>query len=215
MMKRLTMIAVAVLAWGLLLAVTPPRAGADETNAPGEVVTAPSGPTNPVSAAKAKPKGKAHFAIQIDGSDDEGDALSNQLTADQVFQLEKIRATKGEIPGHAPLIVAIVFGCPVAIVAILLFYRYRKNVLLHRTLAAMIEKGTPIPPGLLADEKEKKAPRSDLRRGVMLTAIGAGLAIFFLAQKEDAWGLGMIPLLIGAGYLIMWRLEQKKQNGQN
>ena len=213
-MRRLATLAIITASFGLLSAFGP-CAKADDTDQTAQAAVAQISPTNPAGAISEKPKAKRHgLSIQIDGSDDSTDSSSAELTANQRFELEKIRAaTQGSIPGTAPLIVAIVFGCPVLIVGVLLYYRHRKNVLLHRTLAAMIEKGTPIPPGLLAGDKEK-APRSDLRRGVILACVGLGITIFFLAQKDDTWGIGMIPFLIGVGYLIVWKINEKKPNGQ-
>jgi hypothetical protein len=133
-----------------------------------------------------------------------------KLTPDQIFELEKLRAQQPEIPSQAPLIVAIVFACPVAIVAVILVYRYRRNLILHKTLASMIEKGVPIPPELLQPEKP---PRNDLKRGFVLIGVGLGLIVFFAVQREEVWGLGFIPLLMGVGYLLAWKLARKNGNG--
>ncbi len=136
--------------------------------------------------------------------------VMDKLTPDQIFELEKIKAAhSGSIPSSAPVIVFIVFACPVAIVGAILFYRHRHNLVLHKTLAAMIDKGVPIPPELLQPEKR---PKSDLQRGIVLVAVGIGLIIFFVAERESAWGLGFIPLLIGVGYLLAWKLAKKNGN---
>ena len=135
-----------------------------------------------------------------------------KLSPDQIFELEKLRAQQppGDIPSQVPLIVAIVFACPVAIVLVILVYRYRRNQLLHKTLAALIDKGVAIPPELLQPEKR---PKSDLQRALTLMGVGLGLIIFFAVQHEEAWGLGFIPLLMGVGYLLAWKLANKNGNG--
>lgn len=149
----------------------------------------------------------------VQGSERPSQELLEKLTPDQIFNLEMVDRThtRGNDVG-TPLIVAIVFGCPVAIVAVILFYRHRRNAMLHRTLAAMIEKGVPIPPELLQPSESPK-PRSDLRRGLVLSAVGLGLILWFATKHSLDWGLGLIPLLIGAGYLVAWKLEQRKPNG--
>jgi len=134
----------------------------------------------------------------------------DKLTPDQVFELEKIKAAEPDIPGQAPFIVFIVFACPVAIVGTILFYRHRRNLVLHKTLAAMIDKGVPIPPELLQPEKR---PKSDLQRAFVLIGVGLGLILFFLAMHNDVWGVGFIPLLMGIGYLLAWKLAKKNGNG--
>ena len=171
------------------------------------------------SSSNAPPAQSKEHGIGINISTDDDKVIpkeiADKLTADQLFQLMQARLQQPEVPSLAPLIVAIVFGCPVAIVPVVLIYRYRKNVMLHRTLAAMIDKGVPIPPELLQPEQPDRTPKNDLRRGLVLLGVGAGLIVFFAFQSKNAIGIGFIPLLIGVGYLIAWKLEQKKQNGQN
>jgi hypothetical protein len=141
--------------------------------------------------------------------------VTDKLTPDQIFELEKIKAMHpDEVPTMAPVIVAIVFGCPVAIVAVVLFFRQRRNQALHRTLAAMIEKGVPIPPELLQPETPpQKPPRNDLQGGVILIGVGLGLILFLLFLPNRAWGVGFIPLFMGIGRLIAWKLAKKNGNG--
>ena len=137
--------------------------------------------------------------------------VMEKLTPEQIFELEKIKARQPEeIPSLAPIIVAIVFGCPVAIVGVILFYRHRRNLVLHKTLAAMIDKGVPIPPELLQPEPKEK--ESDVHRGFVLVGIGLGLILFFLARHSNLWGIGFIPLLMGLGYLLAWKLAKKNGN---
>jgi hypothetical protein len=135
-----------------------------------------------------------------------------KLTSEQIFELEKIKAAQPDVPSLAPLIVAIVFACPVAIVAVILFYRYRRNRMLHQTIAAMIDKGVPIPPELLQPERSPQKSRDDLRSGLVLLGVGLGLIFFFLAMHNNVWGVGFIPLMIGVGRLIAWKLAPKNGN---
>jgi hypothetical protein len=93
-----------------------------------------------------------------------------------------------------------------------LYFRSRQNLQRHLTLRLMIEKGAEIPPELLTPPVK---PRSDLRKGVVLLAGGIGATIFFaLVKTGDAggvWSLGLIPTLIGLGYLIVWLIETGRQ----
>jgi len=122
----------------------------------------------------------------------------------------------GEIPGEVIPIVAItmltVFGAPVLIVTVIMLINYARARSLHRTVQAMVEKGQPVPAALLAPPAVPR-PRSDLRRGVILIAIGIGVMTFFGVDEgwhDSAWAFGLIPGLIGVGYLIVWKLEGKK-----
>ncbi len=106
-----------------------------------------------------------------------------------------------------------IFGAPVLIVAVILYFGFSKSRMQHRTIRMLAEKGQPIPPALLAPPAPAIRQRSDMRRGVVLTMVGVGLMIFFGAVNDwegGAWSLGLIPFLIGAGYLIVWKLEGKK-----
>jgi Domain of unknown function (DUF6249) len=83
----------------------------------------------------------------------------------------------------------------------------------QRTIRMMVEKGQPVPAELLAPEIRAVRRRSDVRRGVIWTMVGLGAMIFFGAVNDwegGAWSLGLIPFLIGLGYLIVWKLEAKK-----
>jgi hypothetical protein len=123
-----------------------------------------------------------------------------------------------DVPWIAVPIVTIVFltifGMPILIVAVILYFSFSKTRALHRTVRLMVEKGQPVPEALLNPPPAQRQ-RSDMRRGVVLTMIGLGLMIFFAAVNEwegGAWSIGLIPFLIGAGYLLVWKLEGKKDN---
>jgi len=122
-----------------------------------------------------------------------------------------------DIPGEAIPIVAVVmfsvFGAPVLIVAVIMYFGFSKNRMMHRTIRMMVEKGQPVPAALLASPAPAQRQRSDMRRGVVLVMVGLGLMLFLGAVNDwegGAWSLGIIPFLIGAGYLLVWKLEGKK-----
>jgi len=108
-----------------------------------------------------------------------------------------------------------VFGTIILLTAIPLVLGYRKEVLRHKTIREMVDQHTAVPPELLQDAR---MPKSDLRRGVTLVAAGLGIglccALFRgLAGIEGLWAVGLVPACIGAGHLLVWKLEQKKDNG--
>jgi hypothetical protein len=123
----------------------------------------------------------------------------------------------GDIPPQVIPIVAIsvlaVFGAPVLIVAVIMYFGFSKNRMMHRTIRMMVEKGQPVPAALLAPSAPAQRQRSDMRRGVVLVMVGLGLMLFLGAVNDwegGVWSLGIIPFLIGAGYLLVWKLEGKK-----
>jgi hypothetical protein len=123
-----------------------------------------------------------------------------------------------DLPSFVIPIVAItlltVFGAPVLIVGLILYFSFSKSRALHRTVRMMVEKGQPVPDALLNPPPAQRQ-RSDLRRGIVLTMVGLGLLVFLGAVNDwegGAWSLGLIPFLIGAGYLLVWKLDAKKDN---
>jgi Domain of unknown function (DUF6249) len=110
------------------------------------------------------------------------------------------------------IIFSTLFGAPVLIVAAIMFFSYLRSRSLHRTVREMVAKGQPVPPALFAPPPAIRA-RSDFRRGVVLMMVGFALMIFFGAMNDwdgGAWAIGIIPFLIGAGYLLVWKFESPK-----
>ena len=176
------------------------------TPAPATVV-APSATVASSAAVSATP-GK---------SDDIDSAIEKKIR--QQFKVSVDGHTVNEdVPWIAFPIVLIVFlsifGAPVLIVAVIMYFSFSKTRALHRTVQMMVEKGQEVPVALLNPPPAQRQ-RSDLRRGVVLVMIGLGLMIFFAAVNDwegGAWSLGIIPFLIGAGYLLVWKLDARKEN---
>ena len=106
-----------------------------------------------------------------------------------------------------------IFGAPVLIVIMVGIFALLGSRMRQRTIRMMVEKGQPVPAELLAPELRHVRRRSDVRRGVVWTMVGLGLMIWLAAVNDwegGAWSFGLIPFLIGLGYLIVWRLENKK-----
>jgi hypothetical protein len=45
-------------------------------------------------------------------------------------------------------------------------------------------------------------------------ALGLGLTLF-MYQLDAPWSLGLIPLFMGAGYLVVWKLDSGKAGGRS
>ena len=106
-----------------------------------------------------------------------------------------------------------IFGAPVAIVIMIGIFSMIATRMRQRTIQMMVEKGQPVPAELLAPATRGIRRRSDARRGVVWTMVGLGLMIWLAAVNDwegGAWSFGLIPFLIGLGYLIVWKLENKK-----
>jgi hypothetical protein len=111
----------------------------------------------------------------------------------------------------AGLAITLGICAPITLIGLILWYKSRKTRLIHETALRLAEKGQPVPPELFMGADE---PFSDLRRGVVLVALGAGLALF-MVQSDGPWSLGLIPIFMGAGYLVVWKLETGKVTNRN
>jgi hypothetical protein len=111
-------------------------------------------------------------------------------------------------------IVAIIMGCsiPIVIVGLQIYFRHRKNQMLHETVRAMVEKGVPIPPEMFQktehefmEHDKPKQPRNDLRVGLIFIGVGIGMVI--LAGKT-----GFIILFMGVAFVAASFLDKKNKN---
>ena len=109
----------------------------------------------------------------------------------------------------------VVVGGPVLIVLMTLYYRRQQTEARYRTLLQLAEKGVTLPTDLLV---ERRITGSDRRRALVLIGCGIGLMAMFGALPfhfdngmgvASLWGLGLLPLMIGAGYLANWLLNSR------
>ena len=196
-----TPIATQTAATAVIAATSTAASASTPTAAP--VVTpnsASSDLANKIHRKLEKKLGHKHGII-IDGGDKDGDQVG----------------ASGDIPTMVIPLVAIVFltifGAPVLIVMLIGIIALIGSRMRQRTIRMMVEKGQPVPAELLAPEVRRVRRRSDARRGVIWTMVGLGLMIWLAAVNDwegGAWSFGLIPFLIGLGYLILWKLENKK-----
>jgi hypothetical protein len=121
------------------------------------------------------------------------------------------------------MIIAIVIG-PLWIRS---YFAARERAQVHETLRVAYEKGQPVPPELTAATPRQSyggssspgGPDADLRRAIILIAVGLGLAGlgaglfwgFMFVNPIPAGivggsvaGSGAIPGFIGVAYLVLW-----------
>jgi hypothetical protein len=188
------------------VAQTPTASPPASTPAATATVSSTSTPASKIEQAIRK-KHKKHFGLTIGDHDKDLDAL------DRLGDEKSMDLPEFVIPIVAITMLTI-FGAPVLIVGLIMYFSFSKSRNLNRTVRMMVEKGQPVPEALLNPPPAQRQ-RSDLRRGVVLTMIGIGLMAFFGAVNDwegGSWTLGLIPFLIGVGYLLVWKLDTKKDN---
>jgi hypothetical protein len=116
------------------------------------------------------------------------------------------------VPIFAILAGIVAILMPVAIVAVALHYRNRRNEALYETVRHLADMGQPVPPELL-DPPASAAKRSEtpLFRAVTLIGVGVGLsAMFALLGLQFLVGIGALLVCIGIAQLIALRIEARR-----
>jgi len=110
-----------------------------------------------------------------------------------------------------PIVMFIVIG----VIVIAYYYWNHKNRLsIMETVQKAIEGGAELSTDLLEKLGAATNPRiRDLRRGIIFLSLGVagGLCSFFFSDADVVNGIRagtMFPLLLGAGFLIVWKLNK-------
>jgi len=214
-MKKLILLCICLVALAISLPgqtpTTSPIASPSAATAETTTTTATTATPTPTTSAspsdladrihqKLEKKLRSKHGFTIDTGDKDDDA-----------DLRKMREFVA-IPIVAIVFLSI-FGAPVLIVIMIGIFALLGSRMRQRTIRMMVEKGQPVPAELLAPGVRAVRRRSDVRRGVVWTMVGLGLMIWLAAVNDwegGAWSFGLIPFLIGLGYLIVWKLEGKK-----
>jgi hypothetical protein len=162
-------------------------------------------------------KGNKHVTVQAFGADREYDSFES-FVQDAPW-----------LAGLVFLVVLLVFLVPLLIIVLLIWYKVRKNRMLNETMLKLAEKGVVPPAEAMASLDANRAPlgpstaplyeqakqirqrtvASDLRKGVILAAIGLGLTFFSMLDDGSPNSVGLILLFLGIGYFVLWYLEDR------
>ncbi len=141
------------------------------------------------------------------------------------------------LAGLVFLTVLMVFLIPLLIIVLLIWYKLRKNRLANETMLKLAERGIvppaaamdavasgnavaaaaaaaeAPPPSMPAYERARFLHRrtvwSDLRKGVILSAIGLGLVFFSMLDDGTPNSVGLVFLFVGLGYCLLWFFEDR------
>jgi hypothetical protein len=128
--------------------------------------------------------------------------------------------------------VALVFLVPLLLALAVIWYKVHKNRMLNETMLKLAEKGV-VPPsdaigalggdgtrgaapyvaGGVVYEQARQIRRrtawSDLRKGMVMGAIGAAFTLAGIVNDGEASGIGLVLLFVGIGYIVLWWFEDR------
>lgn len=114
------------------------------------------------------------------------------------------------------LVPGIVFGSITIVSFFMIYFSYRKRRDMLDTVRTAIQSGQTLPASFLEalENKSKPSPDSDLRKAVLLIALGlSGMVVLATTANQEsgrAWSIGLLPTLLGIGYLFLWKQSQKR-----
>ncbi len=211
--------AVVLLALALACAALPTRA-ADTPSKPAADV---------MVKVKAFPPSVRVDAATAAAKDDTAAPASEGKHGDEDFDFDAFNSQVHKMPWVIALIFLVVgsiFLTPVILLVGIIWYKLRKTRLQNEAMLALAEKGV-VSPAQAADALATGAPAasvapqvyqqavalrkrivwSDLRKGVILSAIGLGLSFYAVTGSGEPSWIGLILLFVGVGYVALWWLE--------
>ena len=131
------------------------------------------------------------------------------------------------------LLVGTLFLTPVILLVGIIWYKLRKTRLQNEAMLKLAERGmvspsqaattvaTGVPPaplpGAAATDSaftqivsdRRRAVWSDLRKGVIITAVGLSFVFYSMFDSASANWVGLLLMFVGLGYLLLWWLEDR------
>jgi len=162
-------------------------------------------------------KGRKRVHVQAFGGDREYDSFES-FVQDAPW-----------LAGLVFLAVLLVFLVPLLIVVLLIWYKVRKNRMLNETMLQLAEKGVAPADAMAALEASQgirpsagaplyeqarqfrqRAAASDLRKGVILVALGLAFSFYSIVEDGSPNAVGLVLLFLGIGYCVLWFFEDRK-----
>jgi hypothetical protein len=198
-----------------------PRMTVQADTAPSTIIISQAS-TN--SVTKPAPAASSKGATADDSDDDKDHSFNlNINTDDDKKHGESSSLVEDLVQDLIPLTgIVATFGMPVLIVFFISYFKYRRRQENLAMAREYLNKGLPVPVELLnpsqagADYlRSRDFPRrtgSDLRRGFRLFFIGLGvtIALYIDSPHSTTWGWGLIPTVMGLGYLISGWVENRR-----
>jgi len=200
------------------------------------VQTPPASPPPPLPAAAAADS-TAASADDSATADERDDPFPfgrhrGRIQIDDFDSFKQAMDVAPWIVGVVFLVLGSIFLTPIILLVGIIWYKLRKTRLQNEAVLKLAERGvmpsaqavdavmagTPpaqaVPPAIAAAVPQAVATRrravwSDLRKGVLLVAVGLALVLYSITDAGEANWLGLVLLFVGAGYVALWWLEDR------
>ncbi|MGB4414368.1 MAG: DUF6249 domain-containing protein [Paludibacter sp.] len=84
----------------------------------------------------------------------------------------------------------------------------------HDIYLKSLEMGQTVPEHFFAEPKKAKTV-SNLKNGILWSAVGLALLIYFIVEQEnEAFIVGIVPAFVGVGYILVHFLDKPKKNDE-
>lgn len=213
---------------------TPPDAEA--STSPGDAADADAGSDDEEAPPpKASRKGRHRGAsVGITMGDDDKINVHGFGRAREYDSFEDFVDKAPWIAGLFFLGTLLVFLVPLLVIILVLWYKMRKTRMLNETMLKLAEKGV-VPPAEAMDAIGAARPQaavasgattgalyerarsirarnvwSDLRRGIILVAVGLAVQTCSMFENGEASGIGLVLLFLGIGYVVLWYFEDRR-----
>ncbi len=147
------------------------------------------------------------------GEEDKQQLLTSLESLDDEMTIQVHRDIDMTEDSDAEGIVAIiaVFGLPLFLLIAILYYKHRKRMVKAALIKDYIAAGKDVPTEVLTviNGAEPDAPADSFQSAVRSITLGMGLILFLgIAVSWELAAVGLIPLFIGIGKLIVWRMNR-------
>jgi hypothetical protein len=135
------------------------------------------------------------------------DGLDEEIT----IQMIPDNAMNYDSDAEGLVAIIAVFGLPMFLLLAILFYKHRKRMVKVALIKDYLAAGKDVPIEVLTviNGAEPEAPTDSLQSAVRSIALGIGLILFLgIAISWELAAVGLIPLFIGIGKLVVWRMNR-------
>ena len=226
----------ALLAAMLCLAAAPGTAA--DAPAKGGAAAVQKSPPAPPAVAPAPADSSPATADDNATADERDDAFPfsrhrGRIQIDDFDSFKQAMDVAPWIVGVVFLVLGSIFLTPIILLIGIIWYKLRKTRLQNEAVLKLAERGVMpsaqavdavmagTPPAQAAPAavaaaavpvavaSRRRAVWSDLRKGVLLVAVGLALVLYSMTDAGEANWLGLVLLFVGAGYIALWWLEDR------